>query len=320
LPWRRRSVEKRAMGSEVQAADSALLVRPAAFGFHAEAARSNFFARQVTDREVHEHALAEFDGLAERLGQAGVELVVLPDSSEPDAAFPNNWVSFHADGTLVLYPMATEARRRERQPERLSASLQAAGFEVRRVLDLSPNERHGRFLEGTGSLVLDRPNRRAFASLSPRTHAAVVTEFDAALGYDTFLFEAFDRTGAPIYHTNVLLNLGTSFAVLCGEAVAADHRQQLIDRIDATGRTLIDVDFEQLRQFACNLIELRGSGGPVIVMSSAARASFRPDQLRTLEGSGELVDAPIPTIEAVGGGSVRCMIADIHLPRVSRGS
>ena len=294
-----------------------LLVRPAAFGFHAEAAQSNAFARAGSDSAVHQRALVEFDALAERLGRAGVELVVLPDSPEPDALFPNNWVSFHADGTMVLYPMAAEARRRERQPEQLSSALAAAGFEVRRIVDLSPNERQGRFLEGTGSLVLDRPNRRAYANLSARTDPAVIAEFDAALGYDTFVFDAFDRSDRPIYHTNVLLSLGTGFVVLCTDVVAPQHRAPLAERIEASGRTLIEVDYDQLRQFACNLLELRGSGGPVIALSSAALASFRPGQRRTLERFGDLVDAAIPTIEAVGGGSVRCMIAEIHLPRTA---
>ena len=304
------------MSSEAQTAGTVLMVEPAAFGFHAEAAESNTFARAGV--EAADAAISEFHGLAEALARAGVEILKLEDSEEPkkpDAIFPNNWVSFHEDGTVVLYPMATEARRLERNFEGLRNLLVKAGFDIRNVIDLSFHERHGHFLEGTGSLILDRPQRRAYANLSPRTDAVVIADFDDRLDYSTLVFDARDRSGKPIYHTNVLMSLGVRFAVLCNEAVAEEYREVLIGEIESSGRTLIEVDYEQMRQFGCNVIELRGSGGPVIALSSAARRSFRPDQLRSLESFGELVEAGIPTIEAVGGGSVRCMIADVHLPR-----
>jgi len=303
------------MSSEAQTAGTVLMVEPAAFGFHAEAAESNTFARAGV--EAADAAISEFHGLAEALARAGVEILKLEDSEEPkkpDAIFPNNWVSFHEDGTVVLYPMATEARRLERNFEGLRNLLVKAGFDIRNVIDLSFHERHGHFLEGTGSLILDRLQRRAYANLSPRTDAVVIADFDDRLDYSTLVFDARDRSGKPIYHTNVLMSLGVRFAVLCNEAVAEEYREVLIGEIESSGRTLIEVDYEQMRQFGCNVIELRGSGGPVIALSSAARRSFRPDQLRSLESFGELVEAGIPTIEAVGGGSVRCMIADVHLP------
>jgi len=305
---------------DLQTSNAVLLVRPASFGFHAEAAQSNAFARATQDADIAKRAEAEFDRLAHRLADARVEVAILddsPDPTKPDAIFPNNWVSFHADGTMVLYPMATEARRLERNVEGLKALLASSGFDVRRIVDLSFHERHGHFLEGTGSLILDRPRRRAYANLSPRTDPVAIADFDDRLDYSTFVFDARDRSGQPIYHTNVLLSLGTRFAVLCADAVAPEYREVLLGEIDRTDRILITVDYEQMRQFACNLIELEGRGGsPVIALSSVARRSFRPDQLRQLESSGELVDADIPTIETVGGGSVRCMIADIHLPRL----
>jgi hypothetical protein len=304
--------------AELQTSNSVLLVRPASFGFHAEAADSNAFAQAADDPDLQKHVLREFDGLAARLTYAGVEVLVLedrPKPQKPDAIFPNNWVSFHSDGTMVLYPMATKGRRLERDVDGLKALLSSAGFDVRTIVDLSFHERHGHYLEGTGSLILDRPERRAFASLSPRTDAHVIADFDDRLDYSTLLFDARDRSGKPIYHTNVLLSLGTEFAVLCSETVPDESRKVLIDELEASGRTVIEVDFEQLQQFACNMIELRGRDGPVIALSAAAMDSFRPDQLRQLERFGALLEAPIPTIEAVGGGSVRCMIADIHLPR-----
>lgn len=308
------------MSSEAQTAGTVLMVRPAAFGFHAEAARSNSFA--APSGEVADAAAREFEGLADALTRAGAEVLVLrdtPDPRKPDAIFPNNWVSFHADGTIVLYPMATEARRLERNLGGLENLLADAGFEVRNVVDLSFHERHGHFLEGTGSLILDRPQRRAYANLSPRTDAIVIADFDDRLDYSTLIFDARDRSGRPIYHTNVLMSLGTRFAVLCLEAVAEEYREVLAGEIEAGGRTLVKVDYEQMRQFGCNVIELKGSAGPVIALSSAARRSYRPAQLRQLESFGELVEADIPTIETVGGGSVRCMVADIHLPRVILG-
>jgi hypothetical protein len=307
------------MSRETQSSDAVLLVRPARFGFHAEAAESNVFASAAHDPELSAHVLGEFDGLVRRLTDAGVEALILEDSPEPakpDAIFPNNWVSFHADGTMVLYPMATQARRQERNSDGLTKLLASSGFELRNVIDLSFHERHGHFLEGTGSLVLDRPERRAFANLSPRTDPQVIADFDDRLDYSTLVFDAHDRSGRPIYHTNVLLSLGAKFAVLCTDTLPDEYREVLSDEIEASGRTLIGVDYEQLREFACNLIELRSrSGDPLIALSSAALSSLRPDQQRLLESFGQLIDTAIPTIEAVGGGSVRCMIADVHLPR-----
>jgi hypothetical protein len=306
--------------SDAQTSNMVLMVRPACFGFHAEAAVSNAFASAASEPDIAARAVREFDSVAEKLDRAGVEVVTLRDAAEPakpDAVFPNNWVSFHGDGAVVLYPMATEARRLERDPAALIHLLEGFGCETGRVVDLTRHEREGRFLEGTGSLILDRPRRRAFASLGPRIDPEVITEFDRELGYSTLTFDACDRFGRPIYHTNVLMSLGERFAVLCVEAIAANDRAALLAEIEASGRTLIDVDFAQLASFACNLIELRGRDGPVIALSAAALRSFRPDQRRMLESFGALAVADISTIEAVGGGSVRCMIADVHLPRAS---
>ena len=306
------------MSGEVQTSGTVLIVRPASFGFHADAAQSNAFASAGADPA---RALNEFDGVVDALDRAGVEVLVLDDTphpEKPDAVFPNNWVSFHADGTVVTYPMATAARRLERNIDGLLSLLSQHGFAVRRVIDLAFHERNGHFLEGTGSLVLDRPRRRAYANLSPRTDAAVIADFDDRLDYSTLLFEANDRAGRPIYHTNVVLSLGTKFAVLCVDAVAPEFRELLAAEIEATGRSLLVVAYDQMRSFGCNVIELKGRDGePVIALSSAARATFTPAQLKQLEGFGSLVEADIPTIEQVGGGSLRCMIADVHLPRVS---
>ena len=308
------------MEGERQTANAVLLVRPANFGFHAEAAASNAFAVHSADEGLRAHAIRESDRLARRLDEAGVEVLVLDDSPEPgkpDAVFPNNWVSFHPDGTMVLYPMATERRRLERDTIAVSQLLASRGFVVRRTVDLSQHERDGRFLEGTGSLILDRPRRHAFASRSARTHPEVVAAFDEALGFETHLFDAFDHAGRAIYHTNVLLSLGTDWAILCTEAVAEADREELRGAIYDSGRTLVEVGFDQMRGFCCNILELRSRAGePVIAMSHAALRTLQPDQRRTLERFATLADVRVPTIEAVGGGSVRCMIAEVHLPRL----
>ncbi len=303
-----------------QTSNAVLMVRPAAFGFNAETAATNAFASGAADAQVARLATREFDALSRRLCDAGVQVCIFEDSpgpARPDAAFPNNWVSFHADGTIVLYPMAAPTRRLERRLEPLLGLLASHGFHIGPTIDLTGCEEENRFLEGTGSLVLDRPRRRAYAALGPRTDAEVIAEFDARLGYSTLVFDAADRNGRPIYHTNVLLSLGTRFALLCVEAVVPDQRHVLIEQIEESGRTVIPVDYEQMRRFTCNAIELENKRGErVLAMSSTARSGFGPDQLRALETlGGEVIDAEIPTIERVGGGSVRCMIADIHLPR-----
>lgn len=306
---------------EWQTGDCVLMVEPACFGFNPETATSNRFAAPPAT-EVAGAARREFEALSERLEAAGVVVHRLPDTHmppKPDALFPNNWVSFHADGTLVTYPLEATSRRAERRVEPLTALLAAARFEVRNHIDLSHHEQAGRYLEGTGSLILDRPRRRAYACLSSRTHAEAVADFDLRLGYATLTFGAHDPAGRPIYHSNVAMSLGSRFALLCLGCVDPADRRRLVEDIEVGGRVLIEVDYSQLLDFACNIIELRNARGDALVaMSSGAWRSFRPDQRRVLEQlAGELIHVPVPTIERVAGGGVRCMIADVHLPRAA---
>ena len=304
--------------SEAQTSGTVLMVRPAAFGFHAEAARSNAFAKDAAGEAVAEAALSEFDGLPSALELAGVDVLILddtPNPPKPDALFPNNWVSFHGDGTIVLYPMATAARRLERRTEALKQLLSNRGFTVCRTIDLSRSEQDGQFLEGTGSLILDRPAKRAFAALGPRTMKPSLDAFADATGFDVVAFGCADRTGRPIYHTNVMLSLGERFALVCAEAIEAADRERVLSTIEASGRAIIAVAFNAMERFACNILALQGRDGPVIAMSTAAFESLDQATRERLERHGALVAAPIPTIERVGGGSVRCMIADVHLPR-----
>jgi hypothetical protein len=294
------------------------MVRPASFGPNAQTAASNAFQQAATggDPGVAARARREFDVLAGALARAGVEVVVFedtPDPPKPDAVFPNNWLSVKADGSVVLYPMEAPNRRRERRQDVLDA-LAARGF-IRpdRVIDLSPLEAQGQFLEGTGSLIVDHPDGRAWAAISSRTHPAAVAAYSRATGIAVRTFRTDDGTGLPLYHTNVMLSLGRRFAVICAAAIpAADERRQVLEQLAAGGRELLEISLTQMREFAANILELVGTGGsPVIAMSTTARRSLTPAQLRRLQVHGEIVAVPIPTIEVVGGGSVRCMLAEL---------
>jgi hypothetical protein len=313
--------------AEPQSAAAVLMVRPARFGFNPETAASNAFQSapspgQVPGRigtDAQASALREFDGLADQLQRAGIEVVVgedTPEPPKPDAIFPNNWVSFHHDGTVVLYPMLAPNRRQERREDLLRRVTREGGFRVVRTVDLTHRETEGEFLEGTGSMVLDRTNRIAYACLSPRTDLDVLGEFAQLLDYELVTFEALDVDASPIYHTNVLMAVGTRFAVLCADVVR-DHgsRTAVTEKLCATGHRVIEISIGQMERFAGNLLELAAPSGKVIALSTNAWGSLEPPQRRVLEGEGTVVAADIPVIERLGGGGVRCMLAEIHLPR-----
>lgn len=299
------------------------MIRPRHFGPNAETAGSNQFQRvpSHTAAELATLALREFDGVTAALDRAGVQVLVaadLPDRVTPDAVFPNNWVSTHNDGTAVLYPMAAGNRRAERRPDLLVRLAAEGGFELRRVIDLSWLEQAGSYLEGTGSLVLDRLHGIAFAARSVRTHAEALGEFGRLGGYRVVAFDA-SLGGREIYHTNVLMSLGRNFAILCSEAIGDQaQRQTACAELVASDRSLVEVSGDQLRQFAANCLEVDAPGGPVLVLSDTALRSLRPGQRRMLERHVALLPVDVATIEHVGGGGVRCMLAEIHLPRPSR--
>lgn len=308
------------LAPEPQTAAAVIMVRPAAFGFNAEAARSNAFAAAGDIADVQARALAEFDALAAALSGAGVEVVVVedePDPPCPDAVFGNNWMSFHADGTAVLYPLAGGSRRCERRPEAVEARLRDSGLKVERWLDLSWLEPRDIYLESTGSLVLDRPNRIAYACLSARTHPGALDEFEVLTGYRTHRFTARDRAGRPAYHTNVVMSLGARFAAVSLEMVDEAERAPLRTALEQSGRTVIDLGRDQVSAFAANILELRTlSGSSVVAMSTGALNTLADDQRRLIEElGGPIVHAAIPTIEQVGGGGVRCMLTEAPLPR-----
>ncbi len=301
-----------------QCANAVLMIRPARFGANPETAASNRFQQGGADAGTATIARREFDGLARALLDAGVAVHVVDDTAEPpkpDACFPNNWVSFHADGSVVLYPMMAPSRRAERRQEALTA-LRDAGFRIARTVDLSGWEAHGEFLEGTGSLVLDRCHRTAYACRSPRTTPAALADFAARLHYRVIAFAGTGAAGEPAYHTNVLMAIGEGFAVVCAEAIAdAGERAQVLAELALAGHEPVEISRPEMHGFAGNLIALRAAdGGQVIAMSDTAWRSLAAPVRRALERRGRIVTTPIPTIERHGGGSVRCMIAEVFLP------
>jgi hypothetical protein len=299
------------------------MVRPKHFGFNAETAASNRFQQTGGAPDVATRALAEFDAFAAALSGEGVAVCVAADSDQPakpDAVFPNNWVSFHADGTVVLYPMQAPNRRAERRAEIIDAVVNELKFKVRRTLDLTPHERAGRFLEGTGSLVLDHLERVAYACRSPRTDETVAREWARELEYELEMFSASDAAGAPIYHTNVVMSVGTHNAVVALGNIAPGDRERIAARLRSARRDLIAIDDAQMCAFAGNLLEVGGWGEHlgdfrILVMSRTARRALGPETCaRLAAGVDTVLAVPVEIIERHGGGSVRCMLAEVFLP------
>ncbi len=309
---------------ESQTASTVLMIRPVRFESNPHTAESNKFQgkNQSSPEQQQIDAAIEFDGLKTVLESSGIQVIQIDDTAEPhtpDAIFPNNWVSFHADGTVVLYPMEAPNRRTERRADIIDMLSAEYGFQVREVLDLSGHENEGQYLEGTGSLVLDRSNRIAYACLSSRTHLDALGDFAQRMNYKVVAFDAVDRDGAPIYHTNVLMNVGETLAVICDEAIQRQDQRQAVEKsLKETGHEVVSLSFEQMESFAGNMLELRSmSGDKVIAMSEQARQSLNQSQLATIAAHAKIVSAPIDQIESSAGGSVRCMLAEVHLPRVS---
>jgi hypothetical protein len=307
-----------------QAAAHVLMIRPVRFVGNPQTAASNRFQGAIADETaaLQHVALREFSELAATLRTSGIEVIEFIDTPEPhtpDSIFPNNWVSFHADGTAVLYPMLAENRRAERRMDLLEALSAQHGFRIDRLIDLTHHERENRALEGTGSLVLDRVHRIAYACASPRTDLDVLGDFAQQLDYELIVFEANDRSGAPIYHTNVLMCVGENFAAICSECIREDERAGVLKVLQDTGHAIVDLSFDQMERFAGNMLELRTQAGEKrVAMSRSAFDALSADQRAQIERhAGPIVQADISTIERQGGGSVRCMLAEVFLPRRS---
>jgi len=297
-------------------ASKIFLVRPSGFGYNPETAATNAFQRPSPDDPgaVSFRALEEFDLLAEGLLAKGIEVIVSEDSRRletPDSVFPNNWFSTHPDGTLVLYPMEAAARRRERLSRHLAVIRDAAATSG--VIDLTIYEGEGRFLEGTGSLVLDNEARVAYACLSSRTDEVLVRQWAGLMGYSAEIFRAYGPDGTPVYHTNVVMCVGDGFAVVCAEAITdAAERDSVKRSLSEAGKEVIEILSAQMSAFAGNAIQLQDrDGGKLLVMSETARSSLDDAQIGAIAAHTAIASFAIPTIEACGGGSVRCMIAEI---------
>ena len=309
-------------GREAQSAAAVLLVRPAHFQFNTQTAASNVFQAAPQCAETFEpqaRVRAEFDSLVAALEGHGIRTWVAADTEtppKPDAIYPNNWVSFHHDGRVVLYPMMALNRRSERRTDIIEQVLREGSYACGVTVDLSHYECEGRFLEGTGSLVLDRLRGVAYACLSPRTDALVLGDFARQLGYECVTFAAVDARRRPIYHTNVVMSVGTEFAVICSETIeSAQERAAVLASLQGSGRRLVEISRRQMHEFAANLLELSSPTGKVIALSTRALASLDTSQRRVLEACATLMPVSIPTIETLGGGGVRCMLAEVHLPK-----
>jgi hypothetical protein len=303
----------------MQSTNSIMMVRPAAFGYDPETAANNAFQNKPADvegQDLQAKAVAEFDQVAATMRANGVNLYVVqdkPDPLRPDAIFPNNWISTHEDGTVILYPMMAPNRRLERRQDVLD-DLEKY-FEIRRVVDLSRHEQAGRYLEGTGSMILDRTNGVIYACRSPRTNEAVLKEVARTLNYRTVVFDAVDTKGKAIYHTNVMLSIGSNVVVLADHTIPDPaERERVMAFLSGGGHRIVKLRPEQLMEFAGNVLEVHGRER-FGAMSTRAYKSLSDSQLDLIELWAKTVHFPIPTIENVGGGSIRCMLAEIFLPR-----
>jgi len=290
-----------------------LLIEPARFDFNEMTAVNNVFQQRPAG-SIHETALEEFHQFTRLLEENRIDLTIIRDKTEPhspDAVFPNNWISFHDDGNLVLYPMFAPNRRQERKLSILEEIKKK--FAIKSIHDLSKYEKSGRFLEGTGSLVLDRQNRLAYACLSPRTHAEPLEEFCRICDYKPVVFHAETADGTAIYHTNVLMCLGDCFVVICLDSIKNEEELKLlIGQFQESKKVIIEINMKQLHHFAGNMLQVKNRDGePLLIMSTQAFNSLSLEQVNELDSFNRIIHSPLDTIESAGGGSARCMLAEV---------
>ena len=296
------------------------MIRPVNFAFNRETAVTNAFQVESNDSEVQQKAIREFDSFVDKLRSKRIDVIVINDTPEPytpDSIFPNNWISFHNNGDVVLYPMFAENRRLERKPN-VIAEIKSK-FSVSNTIDLSNYEEQHRYLEGTGSIVLDREKRLAYACVSPRTDENLFTLFCEKMNYEPVMFHAVDAKGGAIYHTNVMMCVGDKFVVICLDSIIeASEKKKVTDKILDSGKELINITLEQMNCFAGNMLQVNDRDGKkYLVMSTQAYESLTREQINKLQGYNEIIHSPLDTIEKNGGGSARCMMAEVHLPQTS---
>jgi hypothetical protein len=292
-----------------------LMIRPKSFGYNSQTESSNAFQNKgELDTRL---ALKEFDKMVDVLMAHEISIEVFDDTLEPekpDAIFPNNWLSLHEDGRVVLYPMMAENRRLERRPDIIEKLKNR--FMINDVLDLSTEESNARYLEGTGSIIFDHSNRLAYACRSQRTSEILLAELCKKINYKPIMFDALDELGKSIYHTNVMMGIGEKFAIVCLDAIRKDEDQELVlENMANTNHKVISISYDQLKSFAGNILEVKSASGEnILLISDTALRSLLPGQVNAITRFAELLPISIPTIEKIGGGGVRCMVAGIHLP------
>ncbi|MGB4577240.1 MAG: arginine deiminase-related protein [Paludibacter sp.] len=297
-----------------------LMVEPVAFGFNPETAVNNYFQQQdkMSAAEIQRLALAEFSAMVKQLQDKGIHVIVVKDTSEPhtpDSIFPNNWISFHENGRIVIYPMFAENRRKERRREIIQFIVDQ-GYRISKEADYSVFEKNNRFLEGTGSMALDRENKIAYAALSERTDKALLLQFCNDFGYRAICFSAnqtVEGQRLPVYHTNVMLCVADKYAVICLDSIDdAGERKYVTESLRKTGKEIVEISEKQMHCFAGNMLQVQNQEGRLfLVMSESAFGSLNNDQMTKLKSYNELIVVAVPTIEKYGGGSVRCMMAEV---------
>lgn len=308
-----------------QTTNTILMIRPVRFRMNEQTAVNNYFQEDMDlkNAEINKKAQEEFDAFVEKLRAVGVHVIVEDDdfaSDTPDSIFPNNWVSFHKNGNVGLYPMFAENRRRERREE-IFIRLEKEGFIINDIIDYTSAENEGFFLEGTGSLLLDRINSKAYCALSPRADEELVIEFCEDFECTPIIFTAnqtVDGKRLPIYHTNVMMCLAERFSVICLDTIDdKKERKNVIKNLKQDGKTIIEITESQMHQFAGNMLQVQGHDGQrYLVMSQAAHDSLTPKQIADIERFCPILSSSLETIETCGGGSARCMMAEVFLPRV----
>ncbi|MEX0313761.1 MAG: citrulline utilization hydrolase CtlX [Allomuricauda sp.] len=308
----------------MQVTNTILMVRPISFRMNEQTAVNNYFQEKIgiDQDKINTQAQKEFDDFVERLRDKGVNVLVVQDTKEPDtpdSIFPNNWISFHADGTVAVYPMFAENRRNERR-EDVFEILEQDGFRIDNVVDYTSAEEEGVFLEGTGSLLLDRVNKKAYCALSGRAEEELVIEFCEDFDYLPVIFTAnqtVEGQRLPIYHTNVMMALAENFAIICLDTIDdKKERKNVVEHLKADGKEIINITEEQMYHFAGNMLQVVGADDQrYMVMSSAAYNSLDKARREAIEKHCPIIHSSLSTIETCGGGSARCMMAEVFLPK-----
>ena len=305
-----------------QITDTVLMIRPVRFRTNEETIVNNYFQKgiNITQEEINRKAQQEFDTLVQKLREVGVHVIQVEDiydQDTPDSIFPNNWISFHNNGDVAIYPMFAENRRRERREDILDI-VEEAGFEIENVFDYTEAENEGIFLEGTGAMVLDRIHRKAYCALSPRASEELFIEFCEDFEYTPVIFRAFQKTDGelkPIYHTNVMMALGRTFAIVCLDTIEdKNERKNVLNHLKEDKKEIITISREQVDYYAGNMLEVKGKEHSYLVMSQTAYESLTPQQIEAIERHTQILYSDLSTIEICGGGSARCMLAEVFLP------